>query len=112
VLSLPVAVTLRLGAGSAAALILGILSIVPASEIAVAVLNLDVTQRLGPRRLPKLALEREFRPRWRPIIVVPTMLVSEEEALSQVEQLEVRFLANSEGFVYFALLSDWVGRPR
>jgi cyclic beta-1,2-glucan synthetase len=111
VLSLPVALTLRLGAGSAAALILGILSIVPASEIAVAVLNLDVTQRLGPRRLPKLALEDGIPAEMATIIVVPTMLVSEEEALSQVEQLEVRFLANSEGFVYFALLSDWVDAP-
>ncbi|HYX20023.1 MAG TPA: glucoamylase family protein, partial [Thermoanaerobaculia bacterium] len=41
------------------------------------------------------------------MVVVPTLLVSESEARQLVEQLEVRYLANPEGFVYFALLTDW-----
>ena len=45
------------------------------------------------------------------MVVVPTLLVSEEEARAQVEQLEVRFLANPDGYVYFALLTDWADAP-
>ena len=45
------------------------------------------------------------------MVVVPTLLVKEEEAREQVEQLEVRFLANPEDFVHFALLSDWPDAP-
>ena len=107
VVALPVAAALRLGASAAVAAILGLLSLVPGSEIAVAVLNLDVAELLGPRRLPKLALEEGIPEEMAAVVVVPTMLASENEATSQVEQLEVRFLANAEGFVYFALLTDW-----
>ncbi|HEX4440105.1 MAG TPA: glucoamylase family protein [Thermoanaerobaculia bacterium] len=105
-LSLPVAATLALGAGSTAAVLIALLALIPASEIAIAVANLDVVQLLGPRRLPKLEL-KGIPEEMATIVVVPTMLASDDEALSQVEQLEVRFLANPDGFVYFALLTDW-----
>src|SRR5262249_33771828 len=86
-------------------------ALIPASEIAVAVLNRDVTEMLGPRRLAKLALEDGIPEDLATMVVVPTLLVTEDEAREQVEQLEVRFLAHPDGFVYFALLADGVDAP-
>ncbi|HKD18672.1 MAG TPA: glucoamylase family protein, partial [Thermoanaerobaculia bacterium] len=104
----PLLCTLKVGANLAILAVLGFLSLIPASEIAVAVINRDVSDLLGPRRLPKLALEGGIPLEQATLIVVPTLLVSREEARAQVEQLEVRFLANPDGYVYFALLTDWV----
>jgi cyclic beta-1,2-glucan synthetase len=41
-------------------------------------------------------------------VVVPTLFTSVSSVKKQVEQMEVRYLANPDGHVYFALLSDWV----
>ena len=41
------------------------------------------------------------------MIVVPTLLSSHADIMEQVERLEVHYMANSEGHLYFALLSDW-----
>src|SRR5262249_35249312 len=96
------------GASFVVLALLGFLALIPASEIAVAVLNRDVSELLGPRRMPKLALEDGIPAEFATLVVVPTLLVSEAEAREQVEQREVRFLADPDGFVYFALLTDWV----
>ena len=41
-------------------------------------------------------------------MVVPTLLTSTTDINEQVEQLEIHYLANSDGDLRFALLSDWV----
>ena len=42
------------------------------------------------------------------MIVVPTLLTSQETIREQVERLEMHYLANSDGDLRFALLSDWM----
>ncbi len=111
VVLVPLDASLRMGAGVAAVALLGLLALFPASEIAVAVLNRDVTDLIGPRRLPKLALDDGIPEELATMVVVPTLLVSEDEARQQVEQLEVRYLANPDGYVFFALLTDWTDAP-
>ncbi|HEY6147400.1 MAG TPA: glycosyl transferase, partial [Thermoanaerobaculia bacterium] len=110
-LAVPLAWSAHSGAGAAVLALLGLLALVPASEIALAVINQDVQEIVGPRRLPKLALESGIPEDLATIVVVPTLLMKEEEAREQVEQLEVRFLANPEDFVHFALLTDWADAP-
>ena len=41
------------------------------------------------------------------MVVVPTLLTTVRDVDAQVERLEVHYLANPDGHVHFALLSDW-----
>ncbi|HMF10563.1 MAG TPA: glucoamylase family protein, partial [Thermoanaerobaculia bacterium] len=87
--------------------ILALLSLVPASDLAVAVLNRDVTDLVGPRRLPKLELKEGVPRSLRTLVAVPIMLSSEAEVEEAIQRLEVHYLSNSDGDLLFALLSDW-----
>jgi len=88
--------------------LLGILGLVPASEIAVSLVHLLVPLLISPRLLPKLELTQGVPPELRTMVVVPTLLTSRADIEEQVERLEVHYLANSEGHLHFALLSDWM----
>jgi len=103
--------TWTIGAGISALVLLGILGVVPASEIAVALVHRLVPMLMPPRLLPKLDLAHGVPPELRTLVVVPMMLTSHDEIEEQVERLEVHYLANPEGHLHFALLSDWADAP-
>src|SRR5512134_3984314 len=88
-------------------LLLGLLSLLPASDMAIALCNRAVTNVFGPRSLPRLALEDGIPPSLRTFVVMPTMLDSVEEITEHVERLETHYLSNRDGDVFFALLTDW-----
>ncbi len=100
------------GAALPVVVLLGILGVVPASEIAVALVHRLVTMLVEPRLHPKLGLSRGVPPELRSMVVVPTFLTSRADIDEQLERLEVHFLANSEGHLHFALLSDWTDASR
>ena len=87
---------------------LTLLAIVPASELAISIVNRDVTEALGPRRLPKLEFLRGVPSEARTLVAVPVLLTDGAEIREALERLEVHYLGNGEGEVFFALLSDWV----
>jgi cyclic beta-1,2-glucan glucanotransferase len=95
------------GIGPASAILLALLLFFPASDLAVALVNRAVTELIGPRSLPKLELREGVPASLRTIVVVPTLLTSEDEIHELIDRLEVHYLANSDGAVHFALLSDW-----
>ncbi|MEJ2340476.1 MAG: protein ndvB, partial [Gemmatimonadales bacterium] len=99
------------GVGLPALVLLGILGVVPASEIAVSLVHRLVPMLVQPRLLPKLDLARGVPPELRTVVVVPMLLTSRDEVDEQVERLEVHYLANPEGDLHFALLSDWADAP-
>jgi cyclic beta-1,2-glucan synthetase len=99
------------GADAWSLALLGLLGLVPASGIAVSLVHRLVPFLLPPRLLPKLDLARGVPPELRTLIVVPTMLTEQNEIEGQLEQLEVHYLANSEGRLHFALLTDWSDAP-
>ena len=99
--------TWAFGAGPLVLVLLGGLSLVPASEIAVSLVHRGVPVLVPPRLLPKLDLARGVPPDLRTLVVVPMLLTNHEEIEEQVERLEVHYLANPEGHLHFALLSDW-----
>ena len=109
------ALPLFLAAGDSTAgpilLLLAILGLVPASEIAIAIIHWIVTHALGPRPLPRLELVGGVPSELRTLVVVPTLLASEAGVEAQVGQLEVQYLANAEGDLRFAVLSDWLDAP-
>jgi len=87
--------------------LLGILGLVPASDIAVSFVHRLVPILVPPRLLPKLDLAQGVPPELRTLVVVPTMLTRQTDIEGQLEGLEVHYLANSEGHLHFALLTDW-----
>src|SRR5437667_1435152 len=99
------------GAGAATLLVLGLVAAFPASDLAIALLNRAVTALLRPGALPRLELRDGVPPALRTMVVVPTLLTRPAEVEEQIERLEVHYLANSDGDVRFALLSDWTDAP-
>jgi len=107
ILSLPLLHAGASGVGLAGLLLLGLLAVVPASDLAMALVNRGVTALLGPSALPRLALRDGVPSHLRTIIVVPTLLTGRAEVDEQIERLEVHYLANPDGDLHFAILSDW-----
>ena len=92
-------------------LLVAILALGPASDLAIALVNRSVTYVLGPRPLPRLDLDDGVPSRLRTIVVVPTLLTGEADVEAQVGRLEVHYLGNRQGDLRFALLSDWLDAP-
>ena len=88
-------------------LVFAVLGIIPASDIAVAIINRLVTQQVGGMLLPGLEFRDGIPSEMRTIIVVPAMLGDESSIHQQVERLEVHHLSNPDDNFIFALLSDW-----
>ncbi len=95
------------GAGPGSLFLLVILGLLPASEIAVSLVHRLVAALLPPRRLPKLELVQGVPPELRTLVAVPSLLTSLADLEEQLERLEVHYLANPEGQLHFALLTDW-----
>jgi cyclic beta-1,2-glucan synthetase len=95
------------GAGPWSLALLAILGFVPASDIAVSLVHRLVAALLPPSRLPKLEFAQGVPPELRAVVAVPTLLTNQADLEEQLERLEVHYLANPEGHLHFALLTDW-----
>jgi cyclic beta-1,2-glucan synthetase len=98
----------HLGLGGWTIAMLAILGAVPASDVAVALVNRIITQNVGAALLPGLELRDGVPTDLSTIVVVPTMLTSRESIGEQIERLEVHYLSNADNNLHFALLSDWM----
>ncbi len=108
ILALPLLHEREVGIGVWGLVLLGLLAAVPASDLAIALVNRLVTDLIGPRMLPRLELRDGVTEQLRTIVVVPALLTSQHDIEQLVERLEVHYLANSDGDLRFALLSDWM----
>ena len=89
-------------------ILLGLLSLFPASDVAVAIVNRLVTLVFKPRYLSRVELNNGPPIELQTFVVVPTLLTSTAAIRAQIAQLEVYYLANPNGAVCFAMLSDCV----
>ena len=110
-LALPLLYAREGGVAAGGLLLLSLLAAVPASDLAIALVNRAVMGLLGPRTLPRMELRNGVPKNLRTIVVVPTLLTTPGEVEEQVERLEVHYLANPDGDLRFALLSDWLDAP-
>ena len=83
-------------------------ALICASSLGVGLANWLATQLLSPQSLPRLDFEQGIPPESRTLVVVPTMLASAAGIEHVLEGLEVRYLANREACLHFALLTDFV----
>ena len=87
--------------------LIGLLSLLCTSQLAVALVNWLATLLVTPHALPRMDFSRGIPPESRTLVVVPTMLTSAENIEELVEALEVRFLANRDEHLHFGLLTDF-----
>ena len=111
VLALPLLHSRARGLSVTGLVLIGLLAAIPASDLAIALINRAVTDSFGPRALPRLDLRTGIPVHLRTMVAVPTLLSSAPEIQEQVERLEVHYLANPDGHIHFALLSDWADAP-
>ena len=76
------------------------------SMVALAIVNTAATLFVGPTTLPRLDFSKGIPEAHRTIVAIPTMLTDINDIDALVESLEVRFLANRDKNLSFALLSD------
>jgi cyclic beta-1,2-glucan synthetase len=82
------------------------LFLIPAVECAVATINLLAAALFKPKRLPRLDFSRGIPKECATVVAVPTLISSEEQVRHAVRGLEIRFLANRDASLHFALLTD------
>ncbi len=87
--------------------VFALLAAIPASDAAMALVNCGATNRFRATILPSLELRDGVPVSLRTMIVMPMLLTSRVAIAAQVERLEVHHLANADGDLCFALLSDW-----
>lgn len=99
------------GAGFWKLLGFGIAAAFPASEVAIQIVNYVICHLIPPRMIPRMSFKSGIPDEFRTLVVVPTMLLTEDSIREEVQRLEVRYLANSEPNLLYALLTDYADAP-
>ncbi|MGE6741068.1 GH36-type glycosyl hydrolase domain-containing protein [Allorhizobium pseudoryzae] len=79
----------------------------PASEGATGLFNTLVTYIVKPARLVGYEFKNGIPDDARTLVVVPCLITNRDTVDELVRNIEVHYLANPRGEIYFALLSDW-----
>ena len=87
------------------------LGVVAASQAALAVVNLLVSELVPPLALPRLDFSKAIPSDHRTMVVIPTLLTGPQAVTELVEGLEIRYLGNRDPNLWFALLSDFNDAP-
>ncbi len=86
--------------------LMGFLSALASSQLAVTLVNWLATALVTPNPLPRMDFTEGLPPELRTLVVVPTLLQNAQGVEDLIEALEVRFLANRDRHLHFALLTD------
>ncbi len=88
-----------------------LLSLLPASVLAIAAVHWIMTRSLPTRVLDKLDFSKGLAENCRTIVTVPVIVASPGEVASLAEQIETHWLANTDPMVQVALLADLPDAP-
>ena len=83
-----------------------LLLFIPVSEIVLRLMNYVLQKLKKPTLIPKLDFEDEIPENFSTMIVIPTILNSEEKVIEMIKKLEVYYNANFQNNLYFTLLGD------
>ena len=97
------------GAAGAAAMatVAALLALIPASELAVLLVQRVVAAFVPPRRLPRLGFGEGIPESARTMVVVPVLLGNVGDVERLLAHLEVQALGNLDPQIHFAILSDF-----
>ncbi len=83
-----------------------LLSLLPATQGAVDLVNNTITAIFKARALPKLDFSKAVPQECTTLVVVPTLLTDPRQVKDLFDDLEVRYLANQDRNIHFGLLTD------
>lgn len=86
---------------------LGLFSLLGGGHLAFALVNWLAILLANPHLLPRLDFSKGIPGELRTMAVIPTMLLNNKNAENLIADLEVRFLANRDKHLHFALLTDF-----
>jgi cyclic beta-1,2-glucan synthetase len=89
------------------ALVAALLTLIPASELAILIVQRLAAAIAPPRRLPRLDFRDGIPEGERTMVVIPTMIASVDGVVRLLDHLEVQALGNLDPHVHFAILSDF-----
>ena len=95
-------------------LALGLLAVpclIMTSRLAIGLINWLVTFSLLPTILPKMDYAHGIPEEARTLVAIPTLIATRADVEELVEGLEVRYLANRDDNLFFALLTDFLDAP-
>jgi cyclic beta-1,2-glucan synthetase len=101
------AYAVQAGAGPVARLLVALLVVLPASDLAITCVHHAVVLATGPKRLPRLDFADGVPEEARTMVIVPTLLTSAEGVDALLEHIEVLALGNLDPCVHVAILSDF-----
>jgi cellobiose phosphorylase len=90
----------------------GALLFICTTQLAVALVHWGTMLLVRPRILPRMDFSKGIPPEHRTIVAVPTIITDSLEIDDSLEALEVRFLANRDENLCFALLTDFADAPK
>ena len=88
-------------------IVLGVLCVISTSQLSLTLINWLVTLFARPHLLPRLDFSKGIPRQYRTLVAVPTMLTDTKETDDLLEALEVRFLANRDVNLHYALVTDF-----
>jgi cyclic beta-1,2-glucan synthetase len=83
------------------------LLLIPASQAALEITNASFSRMLSPRFIPSMDFLNAIPDDSKTMVVVPTLLLSESNSAKLLRDLEIRYLANRDRNLFFALLTDF-----
>ncbi len=84
-----------------------VLTAIPAMDNALSLLNWTITTEVEPQPLPKLEFTGDLAADYRTMVVVPALISDASGVERLFDALEVRYLANRDPYLHFALLGDF-----
>ncbi len=81
------------------------------SQLAISLINWLLSIVVLPQMLPRMDYSRGLPSEVRTLVVIPAMLTCAQDVDALADALEVRFLANRDPHLHFALLTDFVDAP-
>ena len=93
------------------AIIMGVITLICASQFAVSLVNFLSMLLVHPKLLPRMGFSEGMPDGSRTLVAIPSMLISANDIENLVEALEVRYLANKHDNLYFGLITDFTDAP-
>ena len=87
--------------------VLAVLGILPAIDLATAIVNQAITHEVQPQIIPGLELVDGVPDTARTLIVIPSLIADNASIDELLSRLEIHHLASHQENIFYALLSDW-----
>lgn len=87
--------------------LMGLMMIIGTGNLSVALVNWLATMLATPHLLPRMDFSKGIPEELHTLVVVPTMLLNQQNIEDLIKALEVRYLANEDAYLHFGLLTDF-----